>query len=206
MSSALLQKQLSTSLSKGEKRILLIRHAERHPFEKGSLGLEVGLTSQGKKSAEQLGHSLKDITVNKILTSPVERCIHTSECFVKGYGKSCAIEPSSLIGSPGPFIFDPDAAGPVFLSTHLIEVAQSIVKGVSLPGMRTLSEGGQIFLDHVSTLDSKITLMISHDIIIALLSAFLLQDVHVENYMPDFLKGLLIEYTGNKISRLTQLT
>jgi len=198
--SSLLQKQFKSSLAKGKKVIAIIRHAERFQVAKGTHGVDVSLTPQGVKDSELLGQSLMEISLTNVHTSPISRCIHTSEELLKGSGKSHSIDQQTALGMPGPFIADTDLAGPVFLEKSLLEIAKSVAEGEKVPGMWTLAEGSKVFLDYALQVQGQATLMVSHDIIIALLNSFLFEDKNVEKYMPDFLGGFFIEVDHERLT------
>ncbi len=72
--------------------ILLFRHAEREQIFAGVQLSEAmnsyHLTDKGRKDAEEFGtflrRSLPDMTLELVISSPVERCLHTVRCFLKG--------------------------------------------------------------------------------------------------------------------------
>lgn len=66
----------------------MVRHAERQPIEKGTFGEKIPLTPQGEKTAKQLGKNIADCPIHAIHTSPVHRCIHTTEKLIQGSGQN----------------------------------------------------------------------------------------------------------------------
>lgn len=71
--------------SETSKLSLLIRHGDRDKIPQGSFGNEILLNEKGKQNSIKFGESIKEMKVNKILTSPVDRCIQTAEYIAKGY-------------------------------------------------------------------------------------------------------------------------
>ncbi len=72
--------------------LLLFRHAEREQMPEGTPLSETltsfHLTDKGRKDAEEFGtflrRSLPDMTLELVISSPVERCLDTVRCFLKG--------------------------------------------------------------------------------------------------------------------------
>lgn len=67
-------------------------------LQSGEKGRSILLTDAGKRNAIKFGENLSAFKVNKIITTPVERCIQTAECIVDGYGQKVVIEPSNVFG------------------------------------------------------------------------------------------------------------
>ncbi|MDR0506087.1 MAG: histidine phosphatase family protein [Dysgonamonadaceae bacterium] len=44
---------------------------------------------------------MSELKINKIFTSPVQRCVQTAEYIAKGYGKPLEITQSRELGDPG---------------------------------------------------------------------------------------------------------
>ncbi|MDR0613599.1 MAG: histidine phosphatase family protein [Dysgonamonadaceae bacterium] len=93
----MIQEELQ-KFSKEDRISLLIRHSDRYEIPDGDEGRSILLTDTGKRNAIKFGENLSAFKVNKIITTPVERCIQTAECIVDGYGQKVVIEPSNVFG------------------------------------------------------------------------------------------------------------
>ena len=172
--------------------IWLIRHAERQKRDPGTYGNDLHLTERGHKEALHLGKSLSKTSLKAVHSSPILRCMQTSEAIVQGVNQRLPIFQSHLLGDPGAFISDAELAGPYFLNNTIEEIAEKIVSGKPLPGMRLLSEGGQLLLDYIIQLPFEPTLIVSHDLIICLFCCYLFNSNEIAHYLPDFLEGLTL--------------
>jgi hypothetical protein len=141
------------------KSILVIRHGHREEHRSGSFGNELTLTEEGKQTSFAFGKYLENIPLGEIHTSPILRCVQTAEELLKGAHQELSLSSSTVLGDPGPFILDPERAGPVFTQRPLLEIAQAIAAGKTLPGIRSLEEGASLFLQHLV----QETLSLSHD-------------------------------------------
>ncbi len=172
------------------KQVLIIRHGERYPISPGTFGHDVCLTEQGKQDSEKMGERLRKIEWGEIHSSPIVRCAETSQHFLKGAGQNIPIQFSSLLGNPGIFIDEPEVAGRYFLEDPINEIAAKIFYSEPFPGMRNLEEGGRLFIDYLKTIERFPCLMISHDIIIALLKSYFFK---TSPQIPNYLDGFSIQ-------------
>jgi len=144
-----------------------------------------------------LGKKLGQVRWGEVYSSPLIRCQETAEHFLKGAEQKLPINPSHLLGDPGPFVFDKKKAGAVFLKTTPFEIMQKLLNKEAVAGMRTLEEGGRLFVNFLKTLTLLPCLMISHDIIIALLYAYFSKSSIPE--FPDYLGGFCLNLDGNRL-------
>ncbi|GHT45132.1 hypothetical protein AGMMS49965_21820 [Bacteroidia bacterium] len=93
--------QIQKHYSESNKLSLLIRHADRNKIPSGSFGNEVMLNETGKANALKFGEALSDLKINKIMTSPIGRCVQTAEFIAKGYGQAIDIIETKALGAPG---------------------------------------------------------------------------------------------------------
>ena len=172
--------------------ILILRHGHRQEHRAGSFGHDLELTEKGRAESFALGKLIPPHLLIEIHTSPVLRCVQTAGEILRGAHQNRQVTFSHILGDPGPFIDDCNKAGSLFLEHSMKEMAQMMMSGQTLPGMRSLKEGVSIFLDYVSQVKNFPCLMISHDIIICLLSCYFMKSKDVEYHMPDFLEGFSI--------------
>lgn len=187
--SSWIKKHILPLISQNPKTIIVIRHGHREAHKPGSFGNDLALTLKGRHASSGFGEIMLKTPIGEVHTSPVLRCVQTTEEFLKGASQKVDVVTSENLGNPGPFITDAIKAGPLFLQTPLRQIAQAIVSQKKLPGMRSLIEGGHLFLSYISQVKNFPCVMISHDIIICLLCCFLFESADVDKYTPDFLDG-----------------
>jgi len=172
------------------KHILILRHAERHPFDVFSFGHDTRLTEKGKEDAEKVGGYLGKFHWGEIHSSPLIRCEETALSFLKGAKQELPIHYSNYLGNPGVFVADPEATGNYFLENSIIDIINQTYSSVFIPGMRSLKEGADMFINYLKTIQKFPCLMITHDIIIALLKSYFFNS---PPEIPEFLDGFSIE-------------
>ncbi|GHU68639.1 hypothetical protein FACS189413_06020 [Bacteroidia bacterium] len=59
------------------------------------------LNEAGKANALKFGEALSDLKINKIMTSPIGRCVQTAKFIAKGYGQAIDIIETKALGAPG---------------------------------------------------------------------------------------------------------
>lgn len=153
--------------SENDKISLLIRHSNRHEILSGTDGNEVLLTEQGKINAFLFGEMLSMHRVNKIITTPVKRCIETAEYITKGYGKHIEIIPSDTFG--GLHITDWQLANEFLNTRGYNDWYRNVVADVPTPGICNSSQYKELMTTFIveNTDDVGITIFISHDFLIA---------------------------------------
>lgn len=182
---------------------LVIRHAEREEIPAGTFGHDVNLTAEGTRAAEQLGAALSGDWALSLLSSPVPRCVQTAQALLRGAGSSGMVRTDSRLGGPGAFIVDPETAGPLFLELPIPEIARRQLRDATpLPGMRPTSEGVEMLLDLVTSplgSEGKIHVFVTHDIILSVFVAALYGKDVDEIGWPDFLEGLIVWRSGDRL-------
>lgn len=193
-----IRKRIEEALSRGNKIIALIRHAERSQAEIKTMQQDLHLTQWGRNSSRLLGEKLKGLPIESIYTSPIDRCVDTCKEMILGFCPTIPISTSTVLGDPGPFTADCDLAGPIFQKTPLIDIIKNLAKGDHISGMRTITEGTRIFLDYALSREDKIAIMVSHDAIISWIALFFMEKKEVEEMIPNFLEGLYLEVNEEK--------
>ena len=174
--------------------MIILRHGHRQKISDGTFGHDLTLTEKGKKASFLLGKKLADVRWGEVHSSPLIRCQETAVHFLKGAKQKLLIHLSPLLGNPGVFVFDNEKAGPVFLENTPYKIMQKLLACESVPGMRTIDEGGKLFEQYLKSLTLFPCLMISHDIIIALLYSYFSKSYHSK--FPDYLSGFCLKING----------
>ena len=154
--------------SDNDRFSLMIRHSNRYEIPVGKDGSEILLTEEGKVNAYCLGNKLSPYKINKIITTPVRRCIQTAEHIAKGYGKNIKIESSNSLG--GLHVYDWQLATDFLNHYGYEEWYNRVINDVTIPGMHNTEKYKRMMTDFLAknTQDNGITIFISHDFHIAL--------------------------------------
>ena len=176
-----------------QKGILLIRHGPRTSPDIPPLSAM--LTKKGILECISLGVKIKELPPNVIFSSPVQRCVDTGLRIIEGADWNLEVKHSEMLGHPGPFVigktnhevnklvsFAQENDDWSFLHRH--------VAGEEVPGMRNRIEGTNNFLNELYPSFDGYILCISHDSIIAAITAALGLDGEP---WPEPLEGLIIE-------------
>jgi broad specificity phosphatase PhoE len=193
--------QLLQLYSENGKISLLIRHADRFDIPAGTEDKGILLTDKGITNAIQFGRRLSDCQINKIITTPVKRCIQTAEYIASGYGKEIKIEPSKTFG--GLHIRDWQIAGEWLKKNGYEEWYRNIINGLSAPGIYDAGQYKESMTNFLveNTKTSGLTIFISHDFLIA----FYQYAVNKITYTMftdwvNYLSGLILK-NGNYVDR-----
>ena len=175
-----------------EKFSILLRHADRDAIPEGSFGNEVLLNEKGKLNALRFGESLAEFKLNKIFTSPIERCVQTAEFIVKGYGRSIEIEKTNALGAPGLHISDEKIAGDFFLEYGFDEIYSRFIQGEQIPGIPNKEELNQritSFINENTTQNGR-TLFVTHDMLIVFYHFSINKTIYTKENWVNYMTGL----------------
>lgn len=187
--------QLLKHYSDKAKLSLLIRHGNRDKIPKGTFGNEVMLNEEGIYNSRKFGESLAELPINKILTSPIGRCVQTAEYIQKGYGQSIEIIETKALGAPGLHISDEDIAGEFFIKYGSNGLYQKAIQGDEIPGIpkaEDLHQSISNFLIKQSN-ENGITIFVTHDMLIALYHYSINRTVYTKENWVNFLSGLILK-------------
>lgn len=174
---------------------LLLRHGHRPALPANGAGADLSLTNEGRERSRAMGALLRE-RLGNVYTSPVRRCWQTAHELCRGAG--CRDRPTAdrRLGDPGPFVIDAEAAWPCFRAHGAQGVARHQLRCTeALPGLRATQDGVTRLLRYI--LDApmvlgRINVYITHDIVIAVLVAYLLGSSDVESLWPHFLEGVFL--------------
>ena len=174
---------------------LVIRHAEREDIPAGTFGHDVNLTAEGNQAAEQVGAALSQYRALTVVSSPVPRCVQTAQAILRGAGSSSEALTDRRLGAPGAFVVDAEAASPLFLELPVPKIARrQLLDALPLPGMRPTPEGVEILLELATNPlgdNGQLHVFVTHDIILSVYVASIIDSSLEETGWPDFLEGLL---------------
>lgn len=142
--------------------IYFIRHAE-----KLENSVHAELSDKGLNDAFLYGKYLNsnNIKIDRIVTSPINRCVQTAKKITEGYGTLLTIEESTLLGNPGTYINDGDDAMKIFNEHSLVDIINMQLSKQELDGFNKIDEATQNLLSFMKNKGDNV-LYISHDAII----------------------------------------
>lgn len=187
------------------KLIIFIRHAEKDLTAEITHDAHLMITQEGMQQTHVVGNYLKQQLgiISKIKTSPVKRCVQTAEIFATCFHQPAkSIHLSSILGDPGPYVVDDQAAVETFKQYNIYEVIHNQLSGKHLPGMRNIREGTQLLLNEVWSDIKEASapiLYITHDVILAAFIADLIKTHLDANQWIHYLKGFCVTYVENKL-------
>jgi broad specificity phosphatase PhoE len=152
-----------------DKLAVMIRHADRNKIPDGAFGNDVLLNNIGKEHALEFGSELSNLKINKIFTSPIPRCVETSELIVQGYKQAVSIEQTQALGDPGLHVEDDELTGKFYLEYGFDEMYSRFMNNISIPGVPSPQQFYQLMTKYITkrTLNNGITLFVTHDSLIA---------------------------------------
>lgn len=177
------------------KIAMLIRHADRGPIPDGEFGNEIPINETGKKNAIEFGAKLKVHQINKILTSPIYRCIQTAEHISQGYGQKLEITVTKSLGDPGLHVSDEKLAGEFYLKYGFDEYHRRFVAGEEMPGVIT-PKAYHSAMDRFikeNTNESGLTIFVTHDSLIAFYDFCLTGRIYTKENWVQYLSGLVLK-------------
>ena len=130
--------QLSNLQIEKQRIAVLIRHGERSEIPDGSFGLDALLTPQGMSNAVAFGRAIAACPVVRIYTSPINRCVQTAECLMRGLRRNVRISCEDNLGNPGFHVSNAEIAGEYFLRYGAIGVFERFSTGDCVPGVATM--------------------------------------------------------------------
>ena len=184
------------------KRLILVRHAERPDIPAGEVGNEVLLNAKGLQASFAFGQSLNQNIIS-IRTSPISRCVQTATEIAKavGYDRS-NIKTCTDLGSPGYFISDGSLAWRHWQEKGSQRVNQFLLDGSeSWDGFNDLKKSAAKFKNKVEQ-TLKISqngthLWVTHDTILAAFAARVLDEPITIDQWPEYLEYLTVGITSD---------
>ncbi|MCD4792409.1 MAG: histidine phosphatase family protein [Bacteroidales bacterium] len=177
------------------KLALIIRHADRELIPDSEFGNDVLLNEKGIKNSIKFGKLLKQYTINKIITSPIDRCVQTSKLIVKGYRKDIEIIQSKALGDPGLHVYDAKKTGDFYLKHGFDEMYKRYKTGQKIPGVPKPEELKKSMTNFITTNTNQkgITIFITHDSVIAFYDFALNNKSYTKENWINYLSGMILE-------------
>ncbi len=177
---------------------LIIRHGEREQIVSGDSGRMVDLTDNGKRISKLFGERCVLERIENIYSSPILRCIRTSECIASGANQNdIKIQEDHLLGDPGCYVIDKVKGGQTFREWGNKKTVMTFIKEGTLPGFRSLDKGSTLLLENIINKfpdgKNKCNIFISHDAIVLPFIAHFTGYSFNKNKWLTFLDGAVID-------------
>ena len=182
---------------------VLLRHSVRGPLPRGDAGNAVPLTREGVRLARRLGAVLGD-RLHTLHTSPLPRCVQTAEALRSGAEVDVPIVSDRLLGDPGVYVVDARRAWSNWEVLGHEAVVQSLVSGrPTLPGIASPDPAACLLVRHMLAVAGDLPglhLFITHDFVITVTVARLLEEPFGREDWPWYLEGAFFRQAGDCIS------
>ena len=186
--------QLKKTHSK--KLALILRHSDRYEIKKSEFGNDVLLNAQGIEKAKIFGKELRNYKINKIYTSPIERCVQTAENIVIGYKKQIEIIKTEALGDPGIHVSDANLLGQYYFEYGFWKIFENFKNNIPVDGLyfkKQVKEKFDAFLLEKMQKDG-LTLFITHDWQVAFYAYAKQINEFTKNNWINYLEGLIINF------------
>lgn len=185
------------SISKPGNTVVVLRHADRNKIPDGEFGNHVLLNDIGIKNSIAFGRDLRTLSIAKIVSSPIQRCIQTAEYIIEGYGRPVTINTSRYLGDPGMHVTDAEAAGNYYLKHGGFAMLEKFIQGEPVPGMPTQHDFRRDFSQYLKEESNEkgLTLMITHDFLIAVADYTLNNKSYTPETWVGYLNGFIFKST-----------
>lgn len=170
---------------------LIIRHSIREAIPDGQAGNNVPLTAEGRELARILGASIAD-RLSTVTSSPIGRCKETAEHLLRGARCRMEVPTTKMLGDPGIFIADGQAAWTNFETLGVSGVMMHISRSQeALPGMNVPRAAAYDLLESMmeKCREPGLHVFITHDVILAGVIGQLMNAIETEVDLPGFLEG-----------------
>lgn len=116
-------------MHQSERKLIIIRHAERPAITDGTVGDELSLTEKGKADTLVYAENFNSEVIS-IRTSPIARCVQTAQIMANHWGyPPDEIQTCNKLGDPGFFISDSELAWQNWLEKGAEAVNQYLLGG-----------------------------------------------------------------------------
>jgi Phosphohistidine phosphatase SixA len=188
--------------------VVVMRHGDRPAESSFSPDVENRgeLTESGIEKAVRIGGILADLKYDSlsIWTSPINRCVKTSEYILKGIGVNAEIKCTEVLGNPGTaFIYDTEGSD-VVNRLPITFTAMRHLEGQNLQGWYPINVCINKFLDFISEdleAENSLTFCITHDnFVVRLIKG--IAKIFPRDSWTDFFEGAMIIREGKNLSMI----
>jgi len=116
-------------MHQSDRKLIIIRHAERPDITDGTVGDELSLTEKGKADTLAYAQNFGSDVIS-IRTSPIARCVQTAHIMANNWGYPLSeVKSCNKLGDPGFFISDSELAWQNWLEKGAKAVNQYLLSG-----------------------------------------------------------------------------
>lgn len=164
--------EVRAELEKGNRVLLLVRHAERPHIdhEDPTFGAALPITANGERMCEDFGVALKGASDDvQFLASPLRRTVMSARCIAKGLGLPDAeIPEDDRIGNGSVFISDIKKVWQLFRDGKFFERMTEYMARGQLDGFAPNGAAAEEYERYVlSKFQGKLGIFTTHDVFIA---------------------------------------
>lgn len=156
---------------------MLLRHSVRDALPPDQIGYDLPITQTGADLARELGNVLGK-RLCSLHTSPLARCRQTAKALLDGAGSSVAIQPDRMLGDPGVYVVDAEAAWPNWEEKGQEGIIEHLIReNASLPGMAPAAAAARTLVRHMLTKaggDPGFHIFVTHDLLVTATAARML--------------------------------
>lgn len=182
---------------------VLLRHSVRPPMPADGHGNDLKLTEDGHRIARELGE-LFGGRLQSLHSSPISRCIQTSEALAIGARKKLSVCQDRLLGDPGIFVLDGKVAGPYWLERGAKETIRDLMQfDTPLPGMAAPPPAVRFLIRHMLKATGEAPgyhVFVSHDSVQVVTASRLFPEPLSDHHWPWFLDAIFLWRDGESIS------
>ncbi|MDR1760607.1 MAG: histidine phosphatase family protein [Fibrobacter sp.] len=210
----LLTEELLKQKRKGERLLLLIRHAERFPIAAHDPhhGVATLLTKTGKLQAQTFGEKLKPFSSAAYWSSPVMRCLETASLIAKGRGDTAPASPKDVpvLEALGSHFVADQRLFEMDMKEDFFKIFRTYFETGHHPAFRPLAPSAESLLDLILSLafesEKELSVFVSHDAwIVSMLTYHLKMKFSIEHWV-NFLSGMAVFFTDKNHTRLLPFT
>ncbi len=160
------------ALARGERVLLLVRHAERGVIEgeDKTFGAALPLTKAGEKMSEKFGACLKGAATDvQFLASPLKRTVMTARCIAKGMGiVGPEIPTDAEIANGSAYVADELEVWDLFREGRFFKEMIAYLERGTQRGFAPLKEATEAFEAHaLERFTGQLGIFTTHDVYIA---------------------------------------
>ena len=134
--------------------VWLMRHSLRPPLPDKIFGMQVNLTLEGVRLAEEFGKAFPK-RLASVRSSPSKRCLQTGEALVHGAQAKLQVETNPMLGEPGAFVTEVEASRQALIQYGPMGMVERMLQGELLGGKRPIAEGARMMLDSILAADPE---------------------------------------------------
>ena len=172
--------------------IILLRHSVREELPLGDAAYVLPITDAGWRIARELGGLLRG-RLRTLHASPLVRCMQTAEAIAAGAQAALPVIPDRLLGDPGAFVLDGQAAWVNWETLGHEEVMRHLVaEPHALPGMARPDEAARFLVRAMLAAaggEPGVHIFVTHDSLVTAAAARLLGESLGQEDWPWFLEG-----------------